>query len=82
MIYSANSLQVPSSSTTLNYHGQTIDINTQQLDTLRVLGSGSYGIVLAVAIEGYPDIKMAVKVIAWECILSGDFVPFTVENSS
>jgi hypothetical protein len=39
-----------------------IDVNTQQFDTLRVLGRGSYGIVLAVTIEGHPDVQMAVKV--------------------
>ena len=58
-----NRLQVPSSQTTLNYHGQTIDVSTQQFDTLHVLGRGSYGIVLAVTIEGHPDVQMAVKVI-------------------
>lgn len=57
-----NSLQVPSSATTLNYHGQMIDVNTQQFDTLRVLGSGCYGVVLAVTIQGHPDVEMAVKV--------------------
>lgn len=39
-----------------------IDVNTQQFDTLRTLGSGCYGTVLAVTIEGHPDIEMAVKV--------------------
>ncbi len=62
-IKSINSLEVPSSSTILNYHGQTIEVNTQQFDTLRVLGRGCYGIVLAVTIEGHPDVQMAVKVI-------------------
>ena len=57
-----NSLQVPSSATTLNYHGQMIDVNTQQFDTLRVLGSGSYGVVLAVTIQDHPEVEMAVKV--------------------
>jgi hypothetical protein len=62
IVYFENRLQVPSGSTTLNYHGQTIDVNTQQFDTLRVLGRGSYGIVLAVTIDGHPDVQMAVKV--------------------
>ncbi|CAF1068325.1 unnamed protein product [Adineta steineri] len=63
---STYTLEVPSSSTTLNYHGQTIDVNTQQFDTLRVLGRGCYGYVLAVKIDGYPDVQMAVKRIALE----------------
>jgi len=59
-------LEVPSVSTILNYHGQIIEVTTQQLDTLRVLGRGCYGIVLAVTIEGHPDVQMAVKRIALE----------------
>lgn len=59
-------LEVPTSSTTLNYKGQTIDVNTHQLDTLRVLGRGCYGIVLAVTIEGHPDVQMAVKKLVLE----------------
>jgi len=60
---SINSLEVPSSSTKLNYHGQTIDVSTKTFDTIRVLGRGCYGYVLDVRIEGYPDVRMAVKVI-------------------
>jgi hypothetical protein len=56
------SLEVPSSSTTLNYHGQTIEVSTQQFDTLRTLGRGCFGYVLHVRIDGYPDIQMAIKV--------------------
>ncbi|CAF0884213.1 unnamed protein product [Rotaria sordida] len=59
-------LEVPSLMTTLIYHGQTIEATTQQFDTLRVLGRGCYGTVLAVTIEGHPDVQMAVKKIALE----------------
>ncbi|CAF2472814.1 unnamed protein product [Rotaria sp. Silwood2] len=57
---------VPSLMTTLTYHGQTIEATTQQFDILRVLGRGCYGTVLAVTIEGHPDVQMAVKKIALE----------------
>lgn len=58
----AVSLEVPSASTTLHYHGQTIDVNIDQFDTLRSLGSGCYGTVLAVMLKSRPEIQMAVKV--------------------
>lgn len=59
-------LEVPSASTTLHYNEQIIDVNTHQFDTLRVLGRGCYGIVLAVTIEGHPDVQMAVKKLVLE----------------
>jgi hypothetical protein len=75
-----NSLQVPSSSTTLNYHGQMIDVNTQQFDTLRVLGSGSYGVVLAVTIQDHPEVEMAVKVSELKGIKFVDWSCSMIEN--
>ncbi|CAF3216195.1 unnamed protein product [Rotaria socialis] len=59
-------LEVPSGMTTLTYHEQIIEVTTKQFDTLRVLGRGCYGTVLAVTIEGHPDVEMAVKKIALE----------------
>ncbi|UJR30330.1 hypothetical protein I4U23_017867 [Adineta vaga] len=59
-------LEVPSSSTTLNYHGRTIDVSTKQFDTLRILGRGNFGYVLDVKIDSYPDVRMAVKRILLE----------------
>lgn len=55
-------LEVPSSSTTLNYKGQILDVTLEQFDILRVLGSGCYGTVSAVTIDNHPDVLMAVKV--------------------
>ena len=55
-------LEVPSSSTTLHYKGQTLDVPLEHFETLRVLGSGCYGTVLAVMIRDHPDVQMAVKV--------------------
>ena len=53
---------MPTTSTVLNYHGQQIDVNVEHFDVLRVLGQGCYGTVLAVGVNGHPDIRMAVKV--------------------
>ncbi|CAF5132641.1 unnamed protein product, partial [Rotaria sp. Silwood1] len=52
--------------TTLHYDGQTIETTTEQFDTLRVLGSGCYGTVLAVTIQDHPNVQMAVKKIKLE----------------
>jgi len=59
-------LEVPSSSTTLHYKGQILDVTLEQFDILRVLGSGCYGTVSAVTIDNHPDVLMAVKKIVLE----------------
>ncbi|CAF1261135.1 unnamed protein product [Adineta ricciae] len=74
---STYALEVPSSSTTLNYHERILEVNTQQFDTLRTLGRGCFGYVLAVRIEGYSDVQMAVKRIALETQLDRQTSTYT-----
>ena len=55
-------LQVPTKSTTLNYKGEKLDVTTDQLETIRLLGRGCYGSVSAAVIPNHPDALMAIKV--------------------